>query len=111
MRTISRDDRPAVSAKLTVADTVATVSGTAKVGGMDADQPLYVQVFDGRKRIYYAIAGADQDGLVEHEFSVVLEKVGDDVVVIASRDASVVRCPTPDDTDKKWKQTGCATLK
>jgi len=110
--TITLDDRPSVNGKVTVVEDLTTVTGTAKMGGLDADQPVYIRVFNGETQLYSAIAGANQDGLVEHEFAVAFNSTSADeaVTVIVSRFFSVVRCPDQEDKGKRWELTGCAVI-
>ncbi len=105
---IGENDRPSVTAKLTQdAEGVVTVSGTAEVGGLNADEEVYIGIKTGDLRRYYATVGANQDGAVSHEFSVVLGKNVTEVVVTASRTKGGGQCSDDENGDG---DTACVIL-
>lgn len=93
-RTIDKDDRPSVSAQITRdADTgVASISGTAKAGGLAAADAIrvalvsYAEGDDEGSQTYYAVVGPSPDGVVDHAFTVVLPSDVRSVVITVGKD-------------------------
>lgn len=108
--TIDRDDRPSVSAQNTRDGTtgVASVAGTAKAGGLAADDAIRVVVISYEEgeteegtQLYYAVIGPNSDGVVDHSFTVILPTDARSVVVTSgksSSDSNRVRACRPEGT-------------
>jgi hypothetical protein len=93
--TIGKDDRPSVSAQSTRDATtgVASLSGTAKAGGLAADDAIRVVVVayaegetDEGTQLYYAVVGPNPDGMVDNTFTVILPTGARSVVITAGKD-------------------------
>jgi len=77
---LDADDRPNVTATPTRDDAgIVTLAGTARAGGLSAQEQVYVLAvaYDADThrgvQVYYALAGPDADGKVEHPFSIILD--------------------------------------
>ena len=61
------------------------VGGTASAGGLESTDRIYVSLVaqnEGAQKseqIYYALVGPNQEGIVDHKFSVVLESAAESV--------------------------------
>lgn len=102
---LAKDDRPSITAQTTRdgAGNV-TVSGTAKAGGLEAQDQVYVAVSDvsadgiHSKRIYYSQVGPNQDGLVDHAFSVIVSPKTAAVIISVGRRSLASGCSPPEPT-------------
>ena len=90
--TLGEDDRPSVAATTSRDSSGAlTVGGTANAAGLEASDRIYVSLVaqgDNAKtsdQIYYSLVGPNQDGIVDHKFSVVLESAAEAVVVTVGK--------------------------
>lgn len=89
---LGADDRPSVSATTTRDSAgVFSVTGKAQAGGLAAADRIYVSLVafnqnqKQREQIYYALVGPNQEGLVDHTFSVVLTPSTKSVVISAGK--------------------------
>lgn len=75
---LAEDDRPSVTAAVARDDAGSvTLTGTAKAGGLEATDHVLVRVQTlvgetPRAEVYSALVGPDQDGVVTHDFTVLL---------------------------------------
>ena len=95
--TIGKDDRPSVSGQSTRDATsgVASVAGTAKAGGLAAEDAIRIVVIsfaagqtEEGTQLYYAVVGPNPDGVVDHSFTVMLPDDARSVVITAGNDAA-----------------------
>lgn len=112
--TIDKDDRPSVSAQSTRDSATGAVSlaGTAKAGGLAAEDALRVVVVSFEEgqttegtQLYYAVVGPNPDGVVDHAFTVLLPTGARSVVMTAGNDAADTKgvpasCKPDDRVDK-----------
>lgn len=96
---LDADDRPSVTATPTRDDEgVITLAGTARAGGLSAQEQVYVLAvaYDADThqgvQIYYALAGPDADGKVEHPFSLILDPNVERVSVSVDRSSQPRIC-------------------
>jgi len=90
--TLGEDDRPSVAATTSRDSSGALmVGGTASAGGLESTDRIYVSLVaqnEGAQKseqIYYALVGPNQEGIVDHKFSVVLESAAESVVVTVGK--------------------------
>jgi hypothetical protein len=103
-KSMGDDDRPNVTAQTTRdAAGNTTVSGTARATGLSNHDQIFVivtgQTDKDTRRLYYSLVGANQDGVVEHAFSVILPSNVASVLITVGR--------VGDDSSESDVQTLC----
>lgn len=96
-------DRPSIATQTTRNDSgTVTIAGTARAGGLEADEQVYVYLValsnngSSSEQVYYSLVGPNQDGLVDHAFSVMLDPGVDAVVVTVGREGLDKACTPPE---------------